>query len=225
MASQLDRTCTNRSRMSPVTTLLASGWGLISAYILFTSLLNHASSLKVKCFTLMAALFPLIAVWATIERKRWGRLALLGMCASALCLCFGALSYYLWLSSQGSGLTSGVPESLSHLPFFDSPYTLGALVVLAVANSIWLRSPRAIAEFEQNKRPALAVAQRVIATLLVGCWSVIMIASTHLPNGALHTSILRSAASCPKPGTARTHRLARHRRRATPLNPVTMPAL
>jgi hypothetical protein len=170
-----------------MTTFLASGWGLVSAYILFTTLFSQAT-VQTKLFSALAALFPLIAVWATIERKRWGRLALLGLSATAIGLFVAATGYYAAISTQMPGVTDRIMDDLKKLPFYDSPATVGVLIMFAVANGLWLRRPTVVAEFEHNKRPTLAIAQRVIATSLVGCWGVIMVASTNLPNSRLGTS-------------------------------------
>jgi hypothetical protein len=198
MASQLDRQYTSRSRVNPMTTLLASGWGLISAYILFTTLLSPLT-LLVKLVTVLAALFPLIAVWATIERKRWGRLALIGLSTTAVGFFVATAGYYAAVTNSDALFAGRLPVGLQQLPFDDSPFTLGALLVLAVANGLWLRSPRVIIEFEYNKRPTLAIAQRVIAASLVGCWSVIIVALIYLPRNKIGTT-------SPEPGVAyRSH--------------------
>ena len=69
--NQLSHGSTQTPRLS--TTLLALAWGITSAYILFYSLLiSH------NIRPCLAALVPLVITWATLERKRWGRLALLG---------------------------------------------------------------------------------------------------------------------------------------------------
>jgi len=177
--------------VNPMTTLLASGWGLLSAQLLFTT---HLSPLgfNTKFLFSFAALLPLIAVWATIERKRWGRLALVGLSTTAIVLFVVAIAVYAGSHSQDPSLPGWLPREVQKLPFFDSPFATGALMLLAAANSYWLRRPHVVAEFEQNKRPALAFAQRLIAASLVVCWCLTMIASIGLPNRSYGATVPRS---------------------------------
>lgn len=158
-----------------LTTLLACAWGLASAYTLFHALINtHDPRL------FLASLIPLVAVWATLERKRWGRLALLGLSATAMGL-FAALlgsvaktMGQLKLAEQHSGKFMELI-----LAYFDNRAEIALSVfVLALTTGLWLRRPAVVAEFERGKKATLAVAQRAIAMSLVAFWGVTVLLSS-----------------------------------------------
>jgi hypothetical protein len=152
-----------------LTTLLACGWGLASAYTLLHSLLiTHNAQ---PC---LAALVPLVAVWATLERKRWGRLALLGLSATALGL-------FVTLTGLVAASASKLPEAEHNfaryteiaLGYFNHRPEIALTVLgLALTTGFWMRRPVVVAEFERGKRATLAVAQKAIAMSLVGFWGV-----------------------------------------------------
>src|SRR5579883_1668485 len=120
-----------------LTTFLACGWGLASAYLLFHALLvTHDAG---PCF---AALVPLIIVWATLERKRWGRLALLGLSATALGIFVGAVG---WIASIGKNMYNYYPP-LRHLAdyarialnvYSENPNTAKIVLFLAALTGLW----------------------------------------------------------------------------------------
>ncbi len=154
-----------------VTTLLASGWGLAAAYVLFHSLLvTHDVQ---PCFV---ALVPLVVVWATLERKRWGRLALLGLSATALGLFIAALGNAASQKDYGVKVPRHALQYYFNLAlhnkYFDSPTTMLTVLTLAAMTGFWMRRPAVVAEFERGKRSTLAVAQKAIAMSLVGCWGL-----------------------------------------------------
>lgn len=162
-----------------LTTLLASCWGLSSAYILFHALLvTHDPR---PCF---AALVPLVIVWATLERKRWGRLALLGLSATALGLFVAAVGFIAavgdrWLHPAERNLANYAKIALNL--YSADPMTALTVLVLAATTGLWLRRPIVIAEFERGKRATLAAAQRAIAMLLVSCWGMTVIFTPWTP--------------------------------------------
>lgn len=195
------------------TTLLAIAWGITSAYILFYSLL--VSHNVRPC---LAALVPLVITWATLERKRWGRLALLGLSCAAMGLFVGTLG----LSASVVHATLPVAEQTPlrcltmALGFFGekSPLAGGVIVALAAMTGLYLRRPNVAAEFEQGKKQTMALAQKGIAAALVGSWgltfigaplpnrivppsaSVLLLTARHHSGAALHnTSSKRSARS------------------------------
>ena len=149
------------------TNILAGLWGMVAAYILFDSLLiTHKSRYA------FAAIFPLISAWATLERKRWGRLALMGLSLTTVgvfALMAGVYAYvhHPWQEEArtlGSGATSLIVA-----------YGIGTaaaigLLTLAGVTGFWLCLPHVAAVFNQNKRATLITAQRGIATVLVICW-------------------------------------------------------
>jgi hypothetical protein len=152
-----------------LTTLLASGWGLFSAYIFFQSLLITHDT-RLCC----VGLVPLVVVWATLERKRWGRLALLGLSATTLGIFTVVVAY---LASFGvrihpspSSIASDARLAL-HI-FTNSPNLALIVLALSMATGLWLCRREVIAEFNHGKRKNLAIAQHVIAFCLVGCWGL-----------------------------------------------------
>jgi hypothetical protein len=153
-----------------LTTLLASGWGLASAYTLFHSLLVAPDARL--CF---AALVPLIVVWATLERKRWGRLALLGLSATALGMFVSLLGL---VAATGHNTLLPAEQNLSNyfqiaLRYFGDSQEIALTVLgLAMMSGVWMRKPLVVAEFERGKRSTLAVAQKAIAMSLVAFWGV-----------------------------------------------------
>jgi hypothetical protein len=180
-----------------LTTLLASSWGLASAYILFYSLLvTHDAR---PCF---AALIPLVVVWATLERKRWGRLALLGLSSTALGLFAAALGYSAsvgnrWLPAENQNILGYLNVAL-HLYGYNSPGAALITLSLAATTGIWLRRPVVAAEFERGKRATMAVAQKAIAMTCVGCWGLTIAFLPNLNNP--------KAALLPKSSSIATHK-------------------
>lgn len=153
-----------------MTTMLAGGWGVASAYILFNSLLvTHDAR---PCFI---ALVPLVVAWATLERKRWGRLALLGLSATALGLFVTACGYMTakYTNEVRLDVSSCIHGALKL--FGDDPAAATAVLALAATTGLWLRRPQVVAEFERGKRPTLATAQRSIAMSLVGFWGIVVL--------------------------------------------------
>jgi hypothetical protein len=155
-----------------LTTLLACCWGFSSAYILFHSLLvTHDAR---PCF---AALVPLVVVWATLERKRWGRLALLGLSAVALGLFIASIGFIaaIGTSWEPTQRTLMNYARIALRLYADDPSTALTMLLLAATTGLWLRRPVIIAEFERGKRATLAAAQRAIAMALVSCWGIILV--------------------------------------------------
>ena len=162
------------------TTLLALCWGITSAYILFYSLL--VSHNVRPC---LAALAPLIITWATLERKRWGRLALLGLSGVALGLFVGTIGLAASIVHATLPVAQQTPLRCLEmaLGFFGEKNSLagGIIVGLAAMTGFYLRRPDVAAEFERGKKQTMATAQKVIAAVLVGCWSLTFL-STPLPD-------------------------------------------
>jgi hypothetical protein len=140
------------------TTVLACAWGLVSAFVFFNSLLvTHESR---SCF---ASAIVLAIVWATLDRKRWGRLALLGMSKTILVL-FAVFAAFSTVSVGAATLAVSVLRGASTLPYL--------AVCLAIASRLWLGRPAVAVEFERGKRPALTGSQSVIALTLVVFWAL-----------------------------------------------------
>ena len=150
------------------TNILAVLWSIVAAYVLFDSLLiTHKHRYAV------AAIFPLISAWATLERKRWGRLALMGLSVATVVV-FALLSgvfarfYHPWqeeAQTLGSGATSLI------LAYGIGTAAAVGLLTLAAVTGCWLCLPHVAAVFNQNKRATLVKAQRGIAIVLAGCWA------------------------------------------------------
>ncbi len=161
------------------TTLIACAWGLASAYTLFFSLL-----VKPNMRYFLIALFPLVAVWATIERKRWGRLALLGLSSAALGFFAANIGRVISVNypayQKGTLNVEDVVETLLK-PFNYQPQIAMAVLVLAAMTAFWMCRPNVRAEYERGKNATLAVAQRAIAMTVVGCWGITFL----LPTGTL----------------------------------------
>lgn len=144
------------------TTLFAVGWGLLASYQLLHGLLvTHSLRFMV------VGPMGLLMVWATLERKRWGRLALLGMSLTVLVVCLVGAQLADAMGADGLHAT---------LNFFAaSPGGLGAMLLLAIWTVFWLLRSAVAAEFEQGKRAELRSGQRAIAVTLVGLWGLMLI--------------------------------------------------
>lgn len=161
------------------TTLIACAWGMASAYALFYSLL-----IKFNLRDFLLALVPLVAVWAAIERKRWGRLAMLGLSSVALGACAAALG--LAIATHLTALQAGKPvlNAILHdalYSFGGQPQIAIALLVLGAMTAPWMCRPAVRDEYESGKKATLAVAQKAIAMTVVGCWGVTFL----LPTGTV----------------------------------------
>ena len=149
------------------TTLLASGWGVLAVYALI-----HALVIQHSVFIAFAYFFPLLAVWAVLERKRWGRLSLLGMCLLTPVI---LLVLLLYLDADHLHLK---PDALVHFGMLQSCGGMlpgVSLVMISMAGTYWFSHPHAIAEFERNKRPSLARAQHSIALTLASIWALMVL--------------------------------------------------
>lgn len=144
------------------TNALASCWGLVASYQLVNSVL--VTHVYHSC---LVALVPLVTGWAIVERKRWGRLALLGISVTAVCL------FLMLLGWSGGGGRSYLESTSLALPFHGGDIVAAILVLaLAALSAFWLRRPQVVAEFERGKRHTLAMGQRAIAASLVACWGL-----------------------------------------------------
>lgn len=166
------------------TTLIAGAWGLASAYTLFYSLL-----VKPDMRLFLCALLPLVAVWATIERKRWGRLALLGLSSASLGFFAAAIGNAIAsnLPAIQSGkfgfnaLLADVTRHIVEIGFKDQPQIAFAVLVLAAMTAFWMCLPNVRTEYERGKNAKLAIAQRAIAMTVVACWGITFLLPTETP--------------------------------------------
>ena len=160
-------------RHSTLTNAIALAWGVSFTYVLVSALfISHEFS------SALASTIPLIVVWATFERKRWGRFALLGLSVTMLGLFLEGHLYYAFHT------VNSLPESLTStcarlaLGLYADNAILALLVIsLALFSIVWLYLPTTIQEFEKSKLSAMSVAQRAIALFLVCLWGLQLVCS------------------------------------------------
>ncbi len=170
MISRPDELDTTHSYTLRVTTWLTCGWGVLSAYVLCSTLLT---SHEVR--TMFAASLSLLVVWAVFERKRWGRIALVNMSAVALLFFVGTFAMIIatgarWLQPIERNLGDYLRLSLD--VYSADSAAVCCMLALAAVTFVWLRQPDVVAEFEKDKRPRLNGSQFVIARLLVTVWAI-----------------------------------------------------
>ncbi len=162
----------SRANAAPaVTSFVTIGWGIVAAFTMFRALFfEHSVALA------LAYIITLLVVWAALGRKRWGRLALLGMCI-AIPLTFAAgLTYFAYII--GHGVDPFIDLSISAkwiTSFCCGPTPAAGLMLLSLLAGVWLQHPAAAAEFDRGKHMALATSQRGIAAFLVGLWLVLVL--------------------------------------------------
>lgn len=155
------------NKVSPLfgsyTTLLSSLWGAVASYMMFYSLLvtQHPRLLLVE-------LVPLLTVWAALERKRWGRLTMIGLSLTLL----GSFVLLVCLSILfHQSFNVIVLSPLLNAYDINVPAIIG-LLILAVLTYTWFSSSFVIQEFNKNKRATLSKSQHLIAVVMVTCWGV-----------------------------------------------------
>ena len=158
-----------------VTTLLCCGWGYSFAYSFFQCIVENS-----KPLVLLASALPLVAVWAALERKRWGRLALIGLSLLAhglfaLMLIVLAYSNEHWIPPSDQHLVGYFGTALRL--FSDSPSTTIGILFLSAITATWLCIPTVRDEYIKKKKPFLTPAQRVIAATVISVWGITMIAT------------------------------------------------
>ena len=162
-----------------ITTLLCCCWAYSFAYSFFRCVLDRSGALA--CF---AAVLPLAAVWASLERIRWGRLVLIGLSLLAFGLFCSILFALIFSQSAIVPVTDRnfAGYILWALRLFgESPeITLGVLL-LSAATGLWFSMPWVKNEFELRKRRMLTPAQRTIALSVVTVWILTMMATPTPP--------------------------------------------
>jgi len=158
-----------------LTTLLCCVWGYTFAYTFFQCVLDNASPL-----TMLAAALPLAAVWAALERKRWGRLVLIVLSLLAhglfaMMLMSLAFSNQVPLAPSERHLFGYITHAVSL--FGDTPGATLSILLLSGFTAVWLCLPWVRDEFEKQKHVDLTPGQRVIAASVVILWSVTMVAT------------------------------------------------
>ena len=155
-------------RHATLTNGIALAWGASFAYVLLSALfVSHQFS------SALASTIPLIVVWATLERKRWGRFAILGLSFTMIGLFVEGHLYYALHNVRA------LPESLSSTCaklalglYADSSLLALSVMTLATFSIIWMYLPATVQEFEKSKMVTMSVAQRAIALFLVSMWAL-----------------------------------------------------
>lgn len=155
-----------------LTTMLCCGWGFSFAYSFFRCVSDKSSMLVCA-----AAVLPLTAVWAALERKRWGRLVLqvLSLLAQAL---FGIMLVMLMVTDRvyvapGDRHLWGYLLYTIRL-FAETPSTTLAILLLSATTSIWFTMPWVRKDYEVGKKVVLTPGQRIIAASVVAFWGLTM---------------------------------------------------
>jgi len=187
MISRPDEIETTPSYTLRVTTWLTCGWGVLSAYVLCSTLLTSH-----ELRTMFAASLSLLVVWGVFERKRWGRIALINMSAVALLFFIGTFAMIIatsarWLQPAERNLSDYLRLSLD--VYSADVAAVCCMLMLAGLTLVWLRQPDVVAEFEKDKRPRLNGSQFVIARLLVTVWAITIavMPMTNTDKRALHS--------------------------------------
>ncbi len=165
----------SRSKAAPVvTTSVAIGWGIVAAFTMFRALFfEHSVALA------LAYIITLLVVWATLERKRWGRLALLGMSIAVPLTLISGLVYFAYIIGHSVDPFIATSSSAKWITSFCcGPTPAAGLILLSLLAGLWLQQPTVAAEFERGKHRGLATSQRGIAVVLVGLWLVIVFSSS-----------------------------------------------
>jgi hypothetical protein len=183
------------SRLAPwarsFTTALCCAWGYSFAYSFFRCIQDRSGLL-----VCMAAVLPLAAVWAALERKRWGRLVLIGQsllaqALFAIMLSTLACSHPAWIDPTERHFLGYVRHTL-HL-FGETRATTMGILLLSAASSVWFCMPWVRREFESRKKPFLTPGQRLIAVTVVSVWCVTMVASPTRPESRSPDMPLKAA--------------------------------
>lgn len=180
---------------NPGTTFFAVTWGLLAAYQLL-----HGVFVTHSVRFMVVGPMALLTVWATLERKRWGRLALLGMSVTVLIVCLVGARLAPVTGSDG------LQASINF--FAASPGGVGAMLLLATWTVFWMRRSAIVAEFEQGKRTGLRAGQLAIALTLVGLWALMLIVPSRAAAHKGHAVVRTHAGPAP------------HSRRALPISNI-----
>lgn len=167
------------------TTLLCCVWAYTFAYSFFQSVLERSSPL-----VMLAATLPIAAVWAALERKRWGRLVLMAQSVLAHLL-FGIMVVFLACSRErvagpvDHNLFGYINYALQL--FGETPETTLSILLLAALTAVWLSMPCVRDDFESQKKAFLSPGQQIIAAAVIGMWGLTMATSptvqeTRMPN-------------------------------------------
>jgi hypothetical protein len=125
----------------------------------------------------LGAPIPLFIVWATLERKRWGRLALVVISLTAVAMFIGVAFLAFGLNVGVITGHQGSPAALLAWlkNFYAQDTTTVAIVIgLAAATGFWMCRAAVVEEFERGKKNALALGQWAIAVVLAASYTAML---------------------------------------------------
>ena len=184
--------------VSPVTrrltTALVLAWGLFSAIAL-----AYGSVIAFDLRVILAAIVPLAAVWAALDRKRWGRMTLIFVGSIAwlgylLAFVYTLLTGKTWIDGEFS-LPNYAYMAL-RMMWADYPEAGMIGLTLAAITLVWMFRSTVIAEFAKGRQHVLSFGQKLIASILAFFWLYAMLFTPLTP---LPTKRTGPASSLPPP--------------------------
>ncbi len=166
---------TESPAVARVTNVVVACWGVAAQYMIVRSMfVSHQMRYG------FGAPIPLFIVWATLERKRWGRLAVVVISLTAVAMFIGVAFLAFGLNL---GVVMGHPSSPANmLAWFRNFYsqdstTLAVVILLAIATGFWMCRAVVVAEFNKGKKNALAFGQWLIALALAVAYTATLFLS------------------------------------------------
>ncbi len=162
-----------------ITTTLVALWGLLSAYAL-----AYGAIVETDLRTILASIVPLAAVWAAMDRKRWGRMTLVFVSAIA---CIGYVITLMYVAATGRGWMDGefTLANCASMALREmwNDYPEAGIVGLGLAafSLFWMFRRTVLQEFSKGKQIKLSPGQRVIAIVLAFLWLYTMLFSQLAP--------------------------------------------
>jgi hypothetical protein len=164
------------TRKSLITDSLAGIWVILNIY----GILCDLTTPPAPTFAGIIALLTLLVVaWSALERKRWGRLALLGIAAikcidiATALICLLALGH-LGLDVHMHGVWCPLLVHSSHYGDMSEAVAIRTLLgcgMLTVVTLLWLLHPDVKSEFNSRKQFRTSRTQLAIAIFLVMVWA------------------------------------------------------
>lgn len=156
-----------------ITTALCLVWGFFFSLGFFETLFQKAGVLA----SVVSAL-PIITVWGALQRKRWGRLALMSLCMIIIMLFIVVLTaisstHQFYVLPEERTLYGYLHYALHF--FSHRSVTSVLLLTLSGLTCLWFWLPPVRKEYEKGKRATLALGQKVIALSLVFTWALTML--------------------------------------------------
>lgn len=157
------------------TNIIVACWGVAAQYMIVRAMfVSHQMRFG------YGAPIPLFIVWATLERKRWGRLSVLVISLTAVAMFLGVAFLAFGLNVGVFTGHQGSPSAmLTWLKTFyeQDSATIGIVIMMAVATGFWMCRAIVIAEFNRGKKNALALGQWAIAVVLAAAYTATLFLS------------------------------------------------